>query len=63
MTAKQARTIEELQAATKAALQEGWKLVPVEPTAEQFVHWMFKDLGLIDALLALAEYEAKVAGA
>jgi hypothetical protein len=30
---------------------------------EQFVYWMFKDLGLIDAFLALAEYEAKVAGA
>ena len=47
MTAKQARTIEELQAATKAALPEGWKLVPVEPTTEQYgglardiIQWM-----------------------
>jgi hypothetical protein len=28
---------------------------------EQFVYWMFKDLGLIDAFSALADYEAKVA--
>ena len=47
MTAKQARTIEELQAATKAAVPEGWKLVPVEPAAEQYgglardiIQWM-----------------------
>jgi hypothetical protein len=47
MTAKQARTIEELQAATRAALPEGWKLVPVEPTTEQYgglardiIQWM-----------------------
>ena len=32
MAAKQARTIEELQAATKAAAPEGFKVVPVEPT-------------------------------
>ena len=32
MTAKQARTIEELQAATKAAVPEGFNVVPVEPT-------------------------------
>ena len=38
---------EELQAATKVAVPEGWKLVPVEPTAEQFggmardvIQWM-----------------------
>ena len=47
MAAKQARAIEELQVATKAALPEGWKLVPVEPTAEQYgglardiIQWM-----------------------
>ena len=47
MAAKQARTIEELQAATKSAATEGWKLVPVEPTTEQFggmardvIRWM-----------------------
>ena len=47
MAAKQARTIEELQAATKSAATEGWKLVPVEPTTEQFggmardvIQWM-----------------------
>ena len=34
MAAKQARTIEKLQAATKAAAPEGWKLVPVAPTEE-----------------------------
>ena len=34
MTAKQARTIEELQAATKAAVPEGFKVVPVEPTED-----------------------------
>lgn len=28
---------------------------------EQFVYWMFKDLGLIDAFAALADYEAKIA--
>ena len=36
MAAKQARTIEKLQAAMKAALPEGWKLVPIEPTHEMF---------------------------
>ena len=35
MVEKQARTIEELQAATKSAATEGWKLVPVEPTIGQ----------------------------
>ena len=47
MTAKQARTIEELQAATKSAATEGLKLVPVEPTIEQYgclardiIQWM-----------------------
>ena len=47
MAAKQARTIEELQAATKSAATEGWKLVPVEPTTEQYgglardiIQWM-----------------------
>jgi hypothetical protein len=47
MTAKQARTIEELQAATKSAAPEGFKVVPVEPTTEQFgglardiIQWM-----------------------
>ena len=47
MAAKQARAIEELQAATKAAVPEGFKVVPVEPTAEQFggiardvIQWM-----------------------
>ena len=47
MAAKQARTIEELQAATKSAAKEGWKLVPVEPTIEQYgglardiIQWM-----------------------
>ena len=47
MTAKQARTIEELQAATKAAAPEGFKVVPVEPTTEQYgglardiIQWM-----------------------
>ena len=47
MAAKQARTIEELQAATKSAVPEGFKVVPVEPTAEQFggmardiIQWM-----------------------
>ncbi len=34
MAAKQARIIEELQAATKAAVPEGWRLVPVEPTED-----------------------------
>ena len=47
MAAKQARTIEELQAATKSAATEGLKLVPVEPTIEQYgglardiIQWM-----------------------
>ena len=47
MAAKQARTIEELQAATKAAVPEGFKVVPVEPTTEQYgglardiIQWM-----------------------
>ena len=47
MVAKQARTIEELQAATKAAVMEGFKVVPVEPTTEQYgglardiIQWM-----------------------
>ena len=47
MAAKQAWTIEKLQTATKAAIPEGWKLVPVEPTSDQFggmardiIQWM-----------------------
>ena len=47
MAAKQARTIEKLQAAMKAAVPEGFKVVPVEPTTEQYgglardiIQWM-----------------------
>ena len=47
MAAKQAWTIEKLQTATKAAIPKRWKLVPVEPTSDQFggmardiIQWM-----------------------
>lgn len=58
MTSKQARTIEELQAATKASLPEGWKLVPVEPTEEMVDAFIDSDIDLDPEQNVIIGYKA-----